>query len=99
MNQHEEILRKAGAEIRSANINGWGNACEGGADEIARLEESLAKYQECRVHDVDEKEWLRDEVNRLKAQLATADPVRDCCLTHVDESHDPTCAYYREGDL
>jgi hypothetical protein len=38
MIDHEAILRKAAKEIRAANINGWGNACEGGADHIAALE-------------------------------------------------------------
>jgi hypothetical protein len=39
----EEILRKAAAEIRAANINGWGNACEAGADRIRALEAALER--------------------------------------------------------
>lgn len=38
---------------------------------IRELEDSLAKYQAARVHDVDEKEWLRDRVNALQAKLTT----------------------------
>jgi hypothetical protein len=41
---HEEMLRKAAAEIRAADLLGWGNACEWGADRIAELEAALRKY-------------------------------------------------------
>jgi hypothetical protein len=42
------------------------------ANEIARLRESLDAYQAARVHDVDEKNWLRDERERLRAILRHA---------------------------
>lgn len=47
------------------------NAMLDAADKrIRELEDSLAKYQAARVHDVDEKEWLRDRVNVLQAKAA-----------------------------
>lgn len=41
---------------------------------VAQLEDSLEKYQRVRVHDVNEKEWLRDRVNALQAELAALRP-------------------------
>jgi hypothetical protein len=37
MSEIADRLRNAAREIRAAGINGWGNACEDGADEIERL--------------------------------------------------------------
>lgn len=39
----EKDLLRAAAEIRDANINGWGNACEAGADRIRDLEAAVDK--------------------------------------------------------
>jgi hypothetical protein len=36
---------------------------------IAQLEVDLAKYQEARVHDVDEKAWLSKRMTQLEAAL------------------------------
>ena len=40
---YEEMLRKAAKEIRAADLLGWGNACEWGADRIAALEAALCR--------------------------------------------------------
>jgi hypothetical protein len=40
--------------------------------EVVRLRESLDAYQTARVHDVDEKNWLREEYERLRAALEGA---------------------------
>jgi hypothetical protein len=51
---------------------------------IRELEDSLAKYQAARVHDVDEKAWLSKRVTELEAALRKY-------------GHHPTgCSDYRE---
>ena len=59
MIDHEAILRKAAEEIRAANINGWGNACEGGADHIAALEVRCRVLTEAatKVHGIIAEYW------------------------------------------
>jgi hypothetical protein len=44
--------------------------CDVALVHIRDLEESLAKYQACRVHDVDEKAWLSKRVTELEAENA-----------------------------
>ena len=51
-----KCVEKGEARLREANL------------EIGRLRAQIEKYQACRVHDVDEKEWLRDQL-----ALVTAD--------------------------
>jgi|ERR1700690_1575671 len=61
----EEILRKAAAEIRAANINGWGNACEAGADRIRELEAQLERCRTANVYDGN----VHKRVSELEAAL------------------------------
>ena len=49
---------------------------------LAYMAEKLAKYQTCRVHDVDEKNWLRDRVNALEAA---------CRQEHGGKHYEPEC--------
>jgi len=55
------------------DLSAWIEEQPGGvlvmASDYDALAADLAKYQECRVHDVDEKAWLSKRVTELEAAL------------------------------
>lgn len=56
---------------------------------ISSLEESLAKYQACRVHDVDEKAYLSKRVTELEAEnKALKDTIRSWTATALETEGD-----------
>ena len=91
MIDHEAILRKAAEKIRAANINGWGNACEGGADRIAALE------ARCRE--------LEDVLRRIAASHGASDhacfrrDLADQALTPPETSPEPNYLFQEPSNL
>jgi hypothetical protein len=61
------------------------------ASDYDALAAVLAKYQACRVHDVDEKNWLRDRVNALEAVLRDVMPLLAECDCIYSDRDAPLC--------